>query len=531
MTNELVGPADRSTDTSGPGRRRRPLPPDLLKAAANRLGVVALLGAGLWTTGTVAYHLTLRAISPGDPRWLQFRGFDWVALGCVIVSLLLFWYSRRTERDPQTILDLGLVYLIVGAFGVGMVWHLEPPPEGFAKIQPIISWIGVMVLLFAAIVPNAPGKSLVAGLLAVSMNPLSMYLARPRGVSEFDGLGDVVLMHYPDYLILGAAIVVSRVVARLGEQVSKARDLGSYQLGEVLGKGGMGVVYRASHRMLARPAAIKLIRADALASGTPEVAALAVARFRREAEAAAGLQSPHSVGLYDFGVTDEGALSIVMELLEGMTLDELVKRAGPVPANRAIHILRQVCDSLEEAHAKGMVHRDIKPANIHVGTLGLRSDFVKVLDFGLMKSVVREPAGPVLETAAGLMAGTPAFMAPEVALGDEYDGRADLYALGCVAYFLLTGALVFEGDTPMSVLAKHLSATPPAPSGRSPGPIPPELDRLVLSCLEKEPDERPRRAADLASALAAIDLPPWTEDQASAWWRDQADEPPRSREP
>ena len=225
--------------------------------------------------------------------------------------------------------------------------------------------------MFAAIVPSTPVKTLIAGLIAVSMNPLAMLIARARGTWHFGSPADAVLMHYPDYLLVGVAVVISHVVTSLGQQVAKAREMGSYQLGELLGRGGMGEVYRATHRMLARPAAIKLIRPEMIGAGDPAGAQLAVKRFRREAEAAANLRSPHTVELYDFGVTDDQTLYFVMELLEGMDLETLVQRHGPLPAGRVIHILRQVCESLEEAHARGLVHRDIKPANIHVGRLGL----------------------------------------------------------------------------------------------------------------------------------------------------------------
>ena len=219
------------------------------------------------------------------------------------------------------------------------------------------------------------------------MNPLSMLIAKARGTWDFGAPPNALLMHYPDYLIVGVSVVIANVVRRLGQQVAQAREMGSYQLGDLIGSGGMGEVYRATHRMLARPAAIKLIRPEMVGEGSGEAAQLAVKRFRREAEAAASLRSPHTVELYDFGVTEDGTMYFVMELLDGMTLDALVSRAGPLPAGRVIHILRQVCESLAEAHASGLIHRDIKPANIHVGRQGLTHDFVKVLDFGLVKSM------------------------------------------------------------------------------------------------------------------------------------------------
>jgi serine/threonine-protein kinase len=294
--------------------------------------------------------------------------------------------------------------------------------------------------------------------------------------------------------------------------------MGSYQLGELLERGGMGEVYHAYHRMLARPAAIKLIRPEMIGARDGESAQLAVKRFRREAETVASLRSPHTVELYDCGVTPDGTLYFVMELLDGMTLESLVQQYGPIPAPRAIYILRQVCESLEEAHARGLVHRDIKPANIQVGRVGLRADFVKVLDFGLVKSVTAQGTGQSLATAAGLTPGTPAYMAPEMALGDTVDGRADLYALGCVAYYLLTGTLVFEADTGLQVIAKHLRADPVPPSQRANVPIPAALEQVILACLAKRPDDRPKSAAELGRLLSDIGGEQWSEERATQWW-------------
>jgi len=312
--------------------------------------------------------------------------------------------------------------------------------------------------------------------------------------------------------------VISRVVNGLGQQVSRERELGSYRLGELLGSGGMGDVYLATHRMLARPAAIKLIRPEVLASSDDATAQLAMTRFKREAEAAARLRSPHTVELYDFGVTEDGTLYAVMELLEGMTLQELVRAHGPLPAARVVHLLRQVCDSLQEAHVSGLVHRDIKPANIHVGLLGLRHDFVKVLDFGLVKSVAEREQNPGLATEIGLTPGTPAYMAPEASGADAVDARADIYAVGCVAYYLLTGKLVFEGTSALQMMARHLQEMPVPPSRRTEQYVPAELDQLVLACLAKEPADRPQSAAAVAAALDVIEVGAWSEADASAWW-------------
>jgi serine/threonine-protein kinase len=250
-----------------------------------------------------------------------------------------------------------------------------------------------------------------------------------------------------------------------------------------------------------------------------ETARLAVTRFRREAEAAANLRSQHTVELYDFGVTDDGTLYLVMEFLDGMDLETLIRENGPLPPGRVIHILRQVCDSLEEAHSFGLVHRDIKPANIYLGQVGLRHDFVKVLDFGLVKEVSSVSAEDSLATIPGQMAlGTPAYMAPEMALGEQVDGRADIYALGCVAYYLITGKLVFEAEKTFQLIAKHLQTPPVPPSQRTDRPVPPELEQLILKCLAKNANDRPQSAADLTQSLDLIPTESWGEEQAKRWW-------------
>ncbi len=237
----------------------------------------------------------------------------------------------------------------------------------------------------------------------------------------------------------------------------RARDLGSYRLVEPLGSGGMGEVWRAEHVMLARPAAIKLIRTSGSAAPSREVQK----RFEREARATARLSSPHTVQVFDYGTTDEGTFYYVMELLDGFDLDTLVKNFGPVPPERAIYLLRQACDSLAEAHARGLIHRDIKPANIYVCRYGIEVDFIKLLDFGLVKSAGAMDAADGTLTAVGTIAGTPGYMSPEMALGKNVGPEADIYSLGCVGYWLLTGRPVFERDTPVELLIDHARTAPP----------------------------------------------------------------------
>jgi eukaryotic-like serine/threonine-protein kinase len=282
----------------------------------------------------------------------------------------------------------------------------------------------------------------------------------------------------------------------------------------------MGEVWRARHRMLIRPAAVKLVTARQLGSTPQADPELRLRRFEREARATAGLKSPHTVQLYDFGITDDGTLYYVMELLDGMDLDTLIDRFGPMPVERAIHLLLQVCASLDDAHQNGLVHRDIKPANIIVSRIGAEWDFVKVLDFGLVKLEGTRPSDESVRlTAENNVSGTPGFIAPESVLGEETDHRVDIYSLGCVAYWLVTGKLVFEGPGIIKVMSDHLHTPPPPPSSRSDLPIPRELDALILECLEKDPSKRPASASALQSRLQAISIAtPWTLERAERWW-------------
>ncbi len=518
-TRLILPPAGSSSPPTG--GRVREIPEDLLREAANRLRLSALIGVVLWLVGLTLDHLARQALEPDNPAWRQLHAGDAVAAVGILTSLGFYLYARYSRRPPRFMLDLGLVYLVLTSFSLAIIAHVGSGVHT-ATIQPTFSWVASLVLIFAAIIPNPPGKTLVAGLIAVSMNPVAMLIARAQGAWDFEPGSHAFLMHYPDYIMVGVSVVISRVVTRLGQQVGKARELGSYRVGELLGKGGMGEVYHATHRMLARPAAIKLIRAGMLGGGDPEALRLALRRFRREAEVAASLRSPHTVELYDFGATEDQSLYYVMELLDGLDLEALVRMHGAQPANRVVHILRQACESLEEAHARGLVHRDIKPANIHLGRMGLRHDFVKVLDFGLVKSIADAAAGGDQEhslgTGMGQAAGTPAYMAPETALGEAVDARTDLYALGCVAYYLLTGTVVFEAATSLQAVARHINDPPVPPSERLGAPLPAGLDALVLALLAKRPENRPGDAAEVARRLEAVEVERWGETQAAAWW-------------
>ena len=283
----------------------------------------------------------------------------------------------------------------------------------------------------------------------------------------------------------------------------------------------MGEVWRAEHHKLLRPAAIKLIRPERIEDTDQSSARDTIRRFEREAQATATLRSPHTVELYDFGVSGNGVFYYVMEFLNGIDLKTLVEKHGPQPPGRTIHLLEQVCESLADAHESRMIHRDVKPANIFSCHMGLSYDFVKVLDFGLVKIESDDGDEDTQLTQEGMTAGSPAFMAPEVVTGKtNVDGRADLYSLGCVGYWLLTGQYVFPRKRTMAMALDHVTTTPQPPSQRSHLSIPPELDRIILKCLEKKPEDRFGSAMELAQALSTeVAFNGGGRSQAERWWK------------
>ncbi len=298
------------------------------------------------------------------------------------------------------------------------------------------------------------------------------------------------------------------------------RTAGQYTLKRKIAQGGMGEVWIADHNLLARRAAVKLIRPKERNNGAAGSTQRAHELFVREAQAISALRSPHTVELYDFGLTPDGHYYYAMEYLEGLDLDTLAVEHGPLPAERVVFLLQQACRSLDEAHRSGLVHGDIKPANILSCCLGGSYDFVKVLDFGLVKrdrsqDLSNEP------TLDGVTPGTPAFMPPEIAMGQrQIDGRSDIYALGCVGYFLLTGTHVFTGDTPVATVVQHVQKQPTPPSRRTEMVIPEGLERIILRCLEKHVEDRFRSAEELCCELAAVPLQrPWDNARAADWWR------------
>jgi serine/threonine-protein kinase len=309
-----------------------------------------------------------------------------------------------------------------------------------------------------------------------------------------------------------AAAASALSVVRLRRQIGAgARKLGPYALLERIGEGGMATVYRARHDLLRRPAAVKLLKP---ARATDEM----IARFEREVQMASSLAHPNTVEIFDFGRTRDGLFYYAMEYLDGFTVGEIVARDGFVPVARTIHLLRQVCAALAEAHAKGVVHRDIKPENIMVCRYGGVYDHVKILDFGLVKHVAEKHSRDLTRSLRIL--GTPLYMAPERLRNPaDVDARVDIYALGAVAYLMLTGKKLFEGADDLALTTRILNEEAPRPSATAAQPIPMELDLLVLSCVEKKREDRPQRIADLVEALDALALEHrWTQKEAELWW-------------
>jgi len=262
---------------------------------------------------------------------------------------------------------------------------------------------------------------------------------------------------------------------------------------------------------------VKLVRSDSLGWEQDT----AVARFEREAQVTAALQSPHTVELYDYGVSDDGTIYYVMELLDGIDLDQLIKNHGALPAERVVHILRQVCASLGEAHKRDLIHRDVKPANIFLCKRAFEHDFVKVLDFGLgRKHSTVDPEAPANDLSQiGMVMGTPAYIAPEVINGEPADARSDIYAVGCVAYGLLTGEKVFDSPTLAALLVAHCRQEPVPPSLRKDVEIPADLEAIVLDCLKKDPEDRIQSAEEIVIRLDQVELRDiWSPKRAENWW-------------
>jgi len=487
------------------------VPTELLRKISSRLYWLALL----IVVSAVVIFLSRHFLEP------ELRAFEGQLIFRVDLAILVLasFAIIATHRigflPPARVLELGLVFEVVVAFCLATLEFAWPHVPGHVPVG--VSGVAMWILVFGVFVPNTPLRTLLAGMVSFCAVPAAYALTRWLGKAQPWETSHLVEWLIPTFLMAGWAYFLSRDIYQMEIDIRQAREMGSYSLIKMLGRGGMGEVWMGRHRRLCSAAAIKLIRPQMLTQKPGREANVLQQRFEQEARATARLRSPHTVTLHDFGTSDDGSFYYAMELLEGLDVEDLVERFGPQPAARAVHILRGVCDSLAEAHGQGLVHRDIKPSNVFLARLGLHCDFAKVLDFGLVKT---EETGGTRLTMDGTAAGTPAYMAPELATGAPFDRRADLYSLGCVAYFLLTGEPVFDEPTPLAVALAHVQKQPVRPSLRTELSVPLALEEVIMRCLAKNPAERPQSAMELARALeGSAEATGWSREDAERWWR------------
>lgn len=504
-------------------RRRRlgpaVLPPDLQEKARQRLAAVGFVLCLLFALSIGIFSIT----TPNTIR-------DWSVTSALItnsvISLLIGLIAWKAPLSTKLVMRLGLVYQVTLCLGTSLAstrYALEYDLIGQ------LTWTAALIIVFPLIIPSTFRTVMVVSLLSAATRPIALGLSHLAGAADPD-LASYLLTLPHVSLAVPIAIFGAHVLYGMSDAVATAREIGSYSLESLLGRGGMGEVWRAKHAMLARPAALKLIRSDMFEQFGKDKAEKILQRFEREAQVTARLRSPHTIELFDFGRADDGAFYYAMELLEGLTMRELVRAYGAVPAPRAISFLLQICHSLEEAHRAGLVHRDIKPSNLMLCQYGSDSDFVKVLDFGLVKESARAVADRGERVSMpGTTAGTPGYIAPETYMGAPADHLSDIYSLGCVAFYLITGEKLFADFSPDEAIEAHISQ-PPTPFGRVLGErhlreMPPELEMLVMDCLAKTKERRPQSVEEVASRLKAINCSqPWSQTQARQWWEEHRPE-------
>jgi serine/threonine-protein kinase len=374
----------------------------------------------------------------------------------------------------------------------------------------------LLMIIYGMFIPNDPVSTakVVLSMALVHVVALTLVFEQPELAATVERLrtaehaGSNVL-----FLMIGAALAIygAYLLNGLRSDLHEARKFGQYQLRKLLGIGGMGEVYLAEHQLLKRPCALKLIKPEAGANP------VALARFEREVQSAARLAHPNTIEIYDYGHTEDGTFYYVMEYLRGMSLSDLVSRSGPLPPGRVVYLFRQVCAGLSEAHTLGLVHRDLKPGNLFIAVRGGESDVAKVLDFGLVK-LTHDPGAAAL-TSEMTVSGTPMYMAPEQATGEPgLDTRADIYALGAMMYFALTGKPPFTGDSAFAVMMAH-ARDPVVPPSQRRSEVPADLEQVVLRCLAKKPEDRYHTVKALEEALAACACATeWNATQADSWW-------------
>ncbi len=480
-----------------------------------------------------AFHF-LRNLSPFGqafdhrPLWLVFVGTEIAVLAAVSA---LLWSRRPLSRRSLRALEFTVFGLVAALFAWlqfdtyhdgALLRALRPGHEAlvFRLVgqSAALRWF-LLIVLYGTFIPNG-GRRCAAVVAGLASLPVALTVAG----SLFDpATASYVLSTLPETVLLmatAAAIAVfgSHKIRELQKKAHEARRLGQYRLKRVLGFGGMGTVYLGEHVLLRRPCAIKVIRPDQ--AGDPKT----LLRFEREVRVTATLTHPNTVEVFDYGHAEDGTFYYVMEYLPGMNLEDVVERHGPLPAGRAVHLLRQVCGALSEAHGIGLIHRDVKPSNVIACRRGGVPDVAKLLDFGLVKTF-DAGADSVKLTREGAFTGSPSFMSPEQALGRGLlDARSDIYNVGALAHFLVTGKLPFDRDSALEMLHAH-ALEPFAPGREFNEAVPADLQRVIVRCLEKDPDRRYQDALALEEALAACrGFDGWTKERAEEWWRRNGDD-------
>ena len=460
---------------------------------------------GLLHAALPAHQLGAGSFAPWSPFNLAFCG----------IFLAVWLVCRTGQRSYDLLSFIDVAGILIPCFGYVYV-GLSADPSADIQFVLLLGVTNTMPAR-AVIVPSTVRRTVWIGVALSVFVVVGTWVYQPAGP-------DAAIVLSGRALLVGAvavwsaiavsiAAVISKVIYGLHEQVREASQLGQYTLEEVIGEGGMGVVYRAHHAMLRRPTAVKLLTPD-------KAGKRCVERFEREVQLTARLTHPNTVTVFDYGRTPEGTFYYAMELLEGATLQTVVELTGPLPPARASYILRQVAGALEEAHGVNLIHRDIKPANVMLCERGGMPDMAKVLDFGLVK-VVESDRGAAL-TGVNEVTGTPQYMSPEaIETPSRVDARADIYSLGALAYYLLTGEHVFPGTSALDVCHDHVHTAPVPPSKRVDAEIPPAFEALILDCLAKDPADRPSTAADFEERLLSCPgVGVWDRARANLWWRD-----------
>ncbi|MFO7905197.1 MAG: serine/threonine-protein kinase [Planctomycetota bacterium] len=534
-----LGPGDETLDVAISSVSGDPFPSDSGTYPQRNQYIQLIEGSGGDLTGETCVLLQSRlrvsafVLALGFGVFLIWRGLaglfevaafslDATFLGQLLVFLILvacgLWCCRACPggSGPLRFLEL-LIFGLPAIFLFGLYFNMmrECATEDQMLIRPDAPWL-VLMYLYAMFIPNTWRRAaVVIGAMALSPIAITAVLWSTDQIcaqlisAELWRIISMLLI----LLISGVASVLGvHTINTLRVEAFQAKQLGQYRLGQRLGAGGMGEVYLAEHQLMKRPVAIKLIRPEQ--AGDPRI----FARFEREVRATAQLSHWNNIDIFDYGRTADGTFYYVMEYLPGLSLADLVTRHGPLPPGRAIYLLRQTCEALSEAHARGLIHRDIKPANIFAAERGHKYDVAKLLDFGMVK-----PLGGVDSshlTHDGSITGSPLFMSPEQATGDsEPDERSDIYSMGVVAYYLLTGKTPFDGNQPIKILVAHAQRKPKQPSLIRPG-LPQDLEAVVLRCLAKSPADRYDSAMQLAEALdACVDADQWSAAIAADWWQ------------